>query len=153
MVSEKSPGTCRSRPATLAFSARTDASTAVIPRAGAAAIRRVTTRRPIPRGVDAVALTHLDTAARHPELQICRAYQAPGHALTRLQPGPPRDLGYQEQLTQMLLAARPIYSPADGDWPDVVSQETGTPVVLRSHGPTAADKTASEALRTSRMAA
>jgi len=105
-------------------------------------------------GVDAIALTHLDTASRHLELRICRAYQTQGHAaMTRLQPGPPRDLDYQEQLTQMLLAARPIYSSADGDWPDVIEQETGAPVVLRSHGPTTADKTASETLIVRRMAA
>lgn len=104
-------------------------------------------------GVDAIALTHLDTAARHRELRICRAYQTPGHVLTRLQPGPPRDLDYQEQLTHVLLAAQPIYSPADGDWADVIEQETGAPVVLRSHGPTTADKSASESLTTDGMAA
>jgi adenylosuccinate synthase len=104
-------------------------------------------------GVDAIALTHLDTAARHPELRICRAYQTLGHALTRLRPGPPRDLDYQEQLTQMLLAARPTYSPADGDWPDLIGQETGAPVVVRSYGPTTAEKTGSEALSAWRMAA
>lgn len=104
-------------------------------------------------GVDAIAITHLDTAARHRELQICRAYQTQVHAVTRLQPGPSRDLGYQEQLTRMLLAARPIYSPADGDWPDIIEQETGAPVVLRSHGPTAADKTAPEPLTADRMSA
>lgn len=104
-------------------------------------------------GVDAIALTHLDTAACHRELRICRAYQTPGHVLTRLQPGPPRDLDYQERLTHMLLAAQPIYSPADGDWADVLEQETGAPVVLRSHGPTTADKSASEPLSTDGMAA
>ena len=89
----------------------------------------------------------------HPELWICRAYQTPGHVLTRLQPGPACDLDYQERLTHMLLGAPPIYSPADGDWADVMEQETGARVVLRSHGPTIADKTASEPLSSSRMAA
>jgi adenylosuccinate synthase len=104
-------------------------------------------------GVDAIALTHLDTAARHPELRICHTYKTPGHVVTKLQPGPPSDLEYQERLTQMLLAARPIYSPVDADWADVIEHETGAPVVLRSHGPTAADKSASEPLRSDRMAA
>lgn len=104
-------------------------------------------------GVDAIAVTHLDTAKCHFELRICRAYQTPGHVLTRLQPGPPRDLDHQERLTRMLLAAEPVYSPADGDWADVIARETGAPVVLRSHGPTAADKSASEPLRTEGMAA
>jgi adenylosuccinate synthase len=104
-------------------------------------------------GVDAIALTHLDTAARHPELRICRTYQTEGRVLTRLQPGLPRDLYQQEQLTRMLLAARPIYSLADADWPDVIEHETGAPVALSSHGPTTADKTASEALSTVSAAA
>jgi adenylosuccinate synthase len=104
-------------------------------------------------GVDAIALTHLDTAAHHPELRICHAYKTQGHVLTKLQPGPSSDLEYQERLTQLLLAARPIYSPVDGDWADVIEQETGAPVVLRSHGPTAADKSASEPLRSDRIAA
>lgn len=104
-------------------------------------------------GVDAIAVTHLDTAARHRELRICGAYQTQVHAVTALQPGPPQDLDYQERLTHMLLAARPIYSSADGYWPDIIEQETGAPVVLRSHGPTAADKTASEALTADWLAA
>lgn len=92
-------------------------------------------------GVDAIALTHLDTAARHPELRVCRAYQTPGEAVTRLPPGPARNLDYQKQLTAKLLATRPIYADPDGDWTGIIEQETGAPVVLRSHGPTAADKT------------
>ncbi len=104
-------------------------------------------------GVDAIALTHLDTAACHPELRICRAYQTPGNVLTKLQPGPPRDLDYQERLTHMLLAARPVYSLPNGDWADVIEQQAGAPVALRSHGPTAADKSTSEPLSTHGMAA
>jgi adenylosuccinate synthase len=104
-------------------------------------------------GVDAIALTHLDTAAHHPELRICHAYKTPGHVLTKLQPGPSNDLEYQERLTRMLLAARPTYSPVDGDWADVIEQETGAPVVLHSHGPTTADKNVSEAQSTGRIAA
>jgi len=97
-------------------------------------------------GVDAIALTHLDTAARHPELRVCHSYQARGQTVTRLQPGPARDLDYQQQLTAMLLAARPSYVQPDGDWAGVIEQETGAPVVVRSHGPTAADKAGTLAL-------
>lgn len=93
-------------------------------------------------GVDAIAVTHLDTAARHPELRLCQAYQAAGHQpITRLAPGPARDLGYQQRLTEMLRTARPVYSQPGADWADLVEQEIGAPVVLQSHGPTAADKT------------
>ena len=104
-------------------------------------------------GVDAIALTHLDTAARHSELRICRSYQAAGRSLTRLPAGPPRDLDYQKRLTRMLLATRPVYSDPGGDWAHVIEQETGAPAVLRSHGPTAADKTASQPFGSSRAAA
>lgn len=97
-------------------------------------------------GVDAIALTHLDTAARHPELRLCHAYYTDGQQpVTRLAPGPANDLGYQQQLTEMLLTARPVYSHPGADWADLIEQETGAPVVLRSHGPTAADKTAKTA--------
>ncbi len=64
-------------------------------------------------GVDAVALTHLDTAERHPELGICRAYELGGTVVGRIEPGPPRDLAYQESLTAALLKARPVYDQAE----------------------------------------
>jgi len=86
-----------------------------------------------------VALTHLDTAARHP-LRLCRSYQAGGQRLTRITPGPPRDLRWQEQLTGMLLRAQPVYEDPGGDWPGAIEEVLGAPVVLRSYGPTAGDK-------------
>jgi len=91
-------------------------------------------------GIDAIALTHLDTAERQPGLRICRSCQSQRRTLTRLAPSPARDLGYQAQLTRLLQTARPVYSHPDGNWAAIVEQETGTPVVLRSYGPTAADK-------------
>jgi adenylosuccinate synthase len=93
-------------------------------------------------GVDAVALTHLDLAALHPPLQVCRSYQIGGQRLTRIIPGPERDLGYQERLTGMLLGARPVYEDPGPDWPGLVEDVLDTPVALTSHGPTAADKRA-----------
>ena len=38
-------------------------------------------------GVDAVALTHLDVAGRHP-LRVCRAYQVGGQRLAGIVPRP-----------------------------------------------------------------
>jgi adenylosuccinate synthase len=35
-------------------------------------------------GADVIALTHLDTAARHPELRVCRGYDIDGENVTRL---------------------------------------------------------------------
>jgi adenylosuccinate synthase len=90
-------------------------------------------------GVDAIALTHLDAAARHP-LRLCTSYQAGARRLTRITPGPGRDLHYQERLTRLLLTARACCEEPGGDWPAVVSGVTGAPVILGSHGPTAAGK-------------
>ncbi len=53
----------------------------------------------------------------------------------------------------MLLATRPVYSHPGADWAHVIEQETGAPVVLRSHGPTAADKTPSRPFGSDRIAA
>jgi adenylosuccinate synthase len=92
-------------------------------------------------GVDAVALTHLDAAARQP-LRVCRSYQVDGQPLQRIIPGPERDLGWQERLTAMLLRARPVYEDPGPDWPGLVEGALGAPVVLTSYGPTAADKRA-----------
>jgi len=109
-------------------------------------------------GVDGVALTHLDVAARH-QLRLCRAYQADGWLTSRIEPGPEHDLSWQERLTDRLLRSRPVYSdpvgggraggdPVGGgrvgdwvgDWPGVFEDVLGAPVVLRSYGPTAAAK-------------
>jgi adenylosuccinate synthase len=69
-------------------------------------------------GVDAVALTHLDTACRAAGLGICRAYDLAGPGggtvVSAIVPGPPRDLSYQESLTAALLKARPVYDPRSG---------------------------------------
>jgi adenylosuccinate synthase len=97
-------------------------------------------------GVDAVALTHLDTARRQANrLRVCRGYRLAGGVVTRIEPGPPRDLIYQEQLTKTLLTARPVYDqaagPAADDWPDAVAEILHAPVTIRSHGPAVTDKT------------
>jgi len=97
-------------------------------------------------GVDAVALTHLDTARRLAgRLRICRGYRLGGRAVTRIEPGPARDLAYQESLSQALLSALPVYDPDDGlaadDWPDAVAEVLDAPVTIRSHGPAVTDKT------------
>jgi adenylosuccinate synthase len=90
-------------------------------------------------GVDAVALTHLDTARRLAgRLRVGRGYQVGGRVVTAIEPGPPRDLTAQQALTDMLLTARPVYDPAGPvgaeDWPDVAAQILGAPVTIRSHG-------------------
>jgi adenylosuccinate synthase len=90
-------------------------------------------------GVDAVALTHLDAAAAHP-LRLCTSYQADGEQITRLAPGPERDLAWQADLTGLLLRAQPGYEDPAADWPEIAAHVLGAPVTLVSHGPASTDK-------------
>jgi adenylosuccinate synthase len=92
-------------------------------------------------GVDAIALTHLDVAARH-RLAVCRGYEIGGATLTRLEPAPPGDLVRQARLTARLARARPILDPvpAAGSWPHLVTEALGAPVTLLSSGPRSRDK-------------
>ncbi|MCP2338635.1 adenylosuccinate synthetase [Actinomadura rupiterrae] len=91
-------------------------------------------------GVDGLALTHLDIAAQRPDLGICRAYAMDGETVRRLPLNPARDLDRQAALTERLLKARPLVDKMD-DPVAAVEDALGAPVVLRSHGPTANDKT------------
>lgn len=91
-------------------------------------------------GADVIALTHLDTAERHPELRVCRGYDIDGAKVTRLPVGRPRDLERQEALTRRLLRARPVYDHAGTDWAKTVEEALGVPVGLASYGPRAQDK-------------
>jgi adenylosuccinate synthase len=92
--------------------------------------------RDVAGGVDGIALTHLDTAAHHPELQLCDKYDISA-ALT---PGPPGDLERQGRLTRCLRTARPIYTGTPTDWVAAVADSLSVPVVLTSSGPTSSDK-------------
>jgi adenylosuccinate synthase len=104
--------------------------------------------RDVSGGVDAVALTHLDTARdAGGRLRICRGYQVGGRTVTRIEPGPFGDLGHQEALTARLLAARPVQDlaagpagPSAADWPDAVAEILRAPVTVCSWGPAASDK-------------
>ncbi|MEU1619706.1 adenylosuccinate synthetase [Streptomyces sp. NPDC005722] len=92
-------------------------------------------------GVDALAVTHLDAPRRVPWLRLVRAYDT---GETRLPTGPPGDLARQAALTERLLKARParwdVPGPDPAAWTEAVGEALGAPVVLESHGPTAADK-------------
>ncbi|RFU37607.1 adenylosuccinate synthetase [Actinomadura logoneensis] len=90
-------------------------------------------------GVDGLALTHLDVAAARPDLRICRAYAMDGGTVRRLPVAAAHDLERQAALTRRLLSARPVLEPL-GDPVAEVEAALGAPVVLRSHGPTADDK-------------
>ncbi|URN00212.1 adenylosuccinate synthetase [Actinomadura madurae] len=90
-------------------------------------------------GVDGLAVTHLDVAGARPDLRVCLSYEMDGERVGRLETGPP-DLDRQAALTERLLRARPVYAPL-GEAVETIEDVSGAPVVLRSHGPTAADKT------------
>ncbi|MEV5571306.1 adenylosuccinate synthetase [Spirillospora sp. NPDC052269] len=96
-------------------------------------------------GVDGLALTHLDIASTRPDLHLCRAYEMDGGIVRRLPFEAEHDLERQGALTERLLTARPVLEPL-GDPVDAVEDALGARVVLRSHGPTADDKTTTGAL-------
>jgi adenylosuccinate synthase len=90
-------------------------------------------------GVDALAITHLDAVARCRSLRVCRAYGIDGALVERLEPGPPRDLVHQAELTGRLLRATPAVwdtpGRAPGDWVAALSGLLGAPVLMTSSGP------------------
>jgi adenylosuccinate synthase len=101
--------------------------------------------RAVAGGVDAVAVTHLDTARRHAgTLNICTGYEIDGTRRAEIEPGRPRDLAYQEALSATLLTARPVYAGdpprCESDWLDVIAAVARAPVAIGSYGPRAADK-------------
>ena len=98
--------------------------------------------------IDAVALTHLDVAAARDDLRVCDEYEVDGERVERIEPGPFMDLDYQERLTRRLQRATPVCRRPSAPWPEAVEDVLGRPVVLTSHGPTAADKVVRAADRT-----
>jgi adenylosuccinate synthase len=95
-------------------------------------------------GVDELALTHLDVAASG-RLRNCDRYLADGDLIDRLPVSTDHDLIRQEQLTGLLLRARPVYGSPDAvttaaSWPELISEALASPVSVLSFGPTARDK-------------
>ncbi|BBH63805.1 adenylosuccinate synthetase [Actinoplanes sp. OR16] len=91
-------------------------------------------------GVDALAVTHLDAPARCPDLKICTAYRTEGEIWDRIEPGPHRDLAYQERLAGKLAKTEPATSHRPVDWKNAISELLGAPVEIESHGPRSSDK-------------
>ena len=79
-------------------------------------------------GVDALAVTHCDVAVE----AYCAAY----HKVERIDPGPLRDLEYQERLTRKLFASRPVLTAG----PPPIGQLLGAPILVESHGPRTNEK-------------
>ena len=88
-------------------------------------------------GVDALAVTHLD---RCEDLLMCTAYEVGGETQDRIEPGPYRDLTYQESLTARLQNATPAALHAPENWTAEIAELLGAPVLMESHGPRSSDK-------------
>jgi adenylosuccinate synthase len=104
--------------------------------------------RDVCKGVDALALTHLDALPRIARYGMCTHYEQPdGSALSSLPIAPPPDLEHQARLTQRLAHATPriewfAKSAGVRREEEVVARfaaEAGAPVVLCSRGPRAED--------------
>ncbi|WP_317634072.1 adenylosuccinate synthetase [Kitasatospora sp. DSM 101779] len=95
-------------------------------------------------GADALAVTHLDTPARHRGLHLCDDYELDGAPLHTITTGMAGDLDAQARLTEALLRARPGTltdpGPDPQDWSDAIADRLDTPVLLESHGPTSRQK-------------
>ena len=93
--------------------------------------------------LDGLAVTCLDRLASLPELHVCRRYGYSTFTIERIAPAPaPRDLAYQERITQSLARCRPLLETV-GDPAallDLLAAELGVPIRLISEGPTAVDK-------------
>jgi adenylosuccinate synthase len=97
------------------------------------------------RGVDALALTHLDWLPKVRDMRVCNAYRlSDGREITAIDvlKGAP-DLLYQESLTNLLFQATPLYRPiasVEQEYIEFIESELQVPIELLSRGPTSADK-------------
>lgn len=97
-------------------------------------------------GIDGLAVTHLDVNTRR--LRMCTGYQLPMATARRLpdardvksiRENPhPEDLVCQEEITRLLMRARPLYEE-DPVAPDTLAHDLSwvvkAPLILRSYGP------------------
>ncbi len=91
-------------------------------------------------GVDALAVTHLDTPPRVPDLRVCTSYDLDGARWDHIRPGPAQDLAHQSALTTLMSRARPGGLERPDDWPGRIGDLLGAPVALESSGPRTSDK-------------
>lgn len=85
--------------------------------------------------LDGLALTHLDRLQG--QWKLATAYRQCGD----LPLGPPRDLNHQQQLTQRLQRAQPLYQqlPA-GQLPEALAEQLNLPLLWQSYGPESSQK-------------
>jgi adenylosuccinate synthase len=108
-------------------------------------------------GIDGLAVTHLDTAATR-LLKLCTGYRLPmatarqlpdARDVRAIRENPhPEDLVCQEEITRLLMRARPVYEDGDTGSPDVLARDLSwvakAPLVLRSYSAGPDGKTAHE---------
>lgn len=92
------------------------------------------------RGVDALALTHVDTLARLDRWMVCPQYDDGGEVETLLSESPPLSMDRRCDLTRKLMAVRPRLKSVLPDERQVLQQvetQLGQVVNLLSRGPAA----------------
>ncbi|MBB2942735.1 adenylosuccinate synthase [Actinoplanes lutulentus] len=87
-------------------------------------------------GVDALAVTHLDVQG----LKMCTSYRTGEVIWDRIEPGPHRDLAYQERLTERLNQTVPATLRHPGNWTEEIAEILDAPVEIESYGPRSSDK-------------
>ncbi|WP_405165427.1 adenylosuccinate synthetase [Nocardia sp. NBC_01499] len=89
-------------------------------------------------GIDALALTHLDTPGTR---YATTGYATPNGVIDHLPPGTWQDLTHQQHLTDLLSTAHPILTEIPDDVVPWLAQTLDIPVVLTSNGPTRTHRT------------
>lgn len=94
--------------------------------------------------VNAIAMTHWDTAAAHPELKACTEYKLDGEVYADLDFRGAPGLAWREREGQRLARVLPDCAPVEWGDPDranaALSLALGCPLGIVSHGPTWRDK-------------
>jgi adenylosuccinate synthase len=93
--------------------------------------------------LDELAVTCLDRMAELPDPRVCRRYRYDTFEVERLARSPaPRDLAYQERITNSLARCQPILEaiPDRAALLRLVESDLGVPIGIVSEGPTAEDK-------------
>jgi adenylosuccinate synthase len=93
--------------------------------------------------LDQLAVTCLDRLAELPDLRVCRRYSYDTFSIDRIARSPaPHVLDYQERITNSLARCAPVLEAlADPSaLLQLLESDLGTPIGIRSEGPTAEDK-------------
>lgn len=91
------------------------------------------------QGIDAVYVTHVDTAEKEPRLQWCGGYDLDGMPL-RIVSYMSHDMANRECQSEYLKRARPVlHDRPYADWAESVAEILGVPLAGRGYGPRTCD--------------